>query len=103
MWTYQNPLCGIGLATIAFTLLSVPTVAMAQMDQQKPTTHVAGNYANRHASHQWRPAARPNLYNSARRGPTWPYQNQFPPYMSTFPEGSPNYHGPRPGPTFDNE
>jgi hypothetical protein len=34
---------------------------------------------------------------------TWPYQNRFPPCMSTFPEGSPHYYGGRAGPTFDNE
>ena len=30
----------------------------------------------------------------------WPYRNQFPPCMSTWPEGDPNYHGSRPGTTF---
>jgi hypothetical protein len=102
MRTYQKPLYGVGLVTIAFTLLSVPTLSMAQMNQPRPTTHVAKNYPNKHVSRQWRPA-RPTLYGSARERCAWPYQNQFPPCMSTFPEGSPNYHGPRPGPTFDNE
>jgi hypothetical protein len=32
---------------------------------------------------------------------TWPYRNQFPPCMSTWPEGDPNYHGSRTGPTFN--
>jgi hypothetical protein len=31
----------------------------------------------------------------------WPYRNQFPPCMSTWPEGDPNYHGSRTGPTFN--
>jgi hypothetical protein len=31
---------------------------------------------------------------------SWPYRNQFPPCMSTWPEGDPNYHGSRTGPTF---
>jgi len=31
----------------------------------------------------------------------WPYRNQFPPCMSTWPEGDPNYHGSRSGPTFN--
>jgi hypothetical protein len=31
----------------------------------------------------------------------WPYRNQFPPCQSTWPEGDPNYHGSRPGPTFN--
>ena len=32
---------------------------------------------------------------------TRPYRNQFPPCMSTWPEGDPNYHGSRSGPTFN--
>ena len=32
---------------------------------------------------------------------TWPYRNQLPPCMSTWPEGDPNYHGSRSGPTFN--
>ena len=32
---------------------------------------------------------------------SWPYHNQFPPCMSTWPEGDPNYHGSRSGPTFN--
>ncbi len=28
----------------------------------------------------------------------WPYVNQAPPCMSTWPAGDPNYHGSRPGP-----
>ena len=31
----------------------------------------------------------------------WPYRNQFPPCQSTWPEGDPNYHGSRAGPTFN--
>ena len=104
MRTYQKRLRAVGLATTAFTLLlSVPTLSMAQTDQRRPTTRIAETYAKKHASRQWRPQARPNLYGSARAGCTWPYQNQFPPCMSTFPEGSPSYHGPRPGPTFGDE
>jgi hypothetical protein len=103
MRTYQSRRCAIGLATIAFTLFSAPTLSMAQTNQQKPTAHFAKTDAKKHPARQWRPDAGRNLYGSARGGCTWPYQNQFPPCMSTFPEGSPNYHGGRPGPTFDNE
>ena len=103
MRTFQTRLRAVGLSTIAFTLLSAPTLSMAQTNQGKPTAHVAKTDAKKHASRQWRPDAGRNLYGSVRSGCTWPYQNQFPPCMSTFPEGSPNYHGPRPGPTFDNE
>jgi hypothetical protein len=31
---------------------------------------------------------------------TWPFRNQFPPCMSTWPEGDPRYHGGQAGPTF---
>jgi hypothetical protein len=103
MRTYQNRLRAVGLATIAFTLLSAPTLSVAQTDQQSPTTHVPKNGAKTHAPRQLRPYVDRNLYGSAQGRCAWPYQNQFPPCMSTFPQGSPNYHGSRPGPTFDNE
>jgi len=96
----QNKLRAVGVATIACGLLLAPALSMAQTDQQKPTTHVA---AKKHVSRQWRPQANPNLYGSVRDRCAWPYQNRFPPCMSTFPQGSPNYHGSRPGPTFDDE
>jgi hypothetical protein len=103
MSTYQNRLRALGVATIALTVLSAPTHSMAQMDQKKPTTHVTKSYPKNHWSRQWQPQTGRNLYGSAQGRCAWPYQNQFPPCMSTFPEGSPNYHGGRPGPTFDNE
>ena len=104
MRTCQKRPRAAGLATIAFMLLlAAPTLSVAQTEQRRPTTHVAKIYQKQYASRQWRPQARPNLYGSARGGCTWPYQNQFPPCMSTFPEGSPSYHGPRPGPTFGDE
>ncbi len=37
--------------------------------------------------------AAPDLPTTDSSGCTWPYQNQFPPCMSTWPEGSPDYHG----------
>jgi hypothetical protein len=103
-----------GLATIAFTMLSAPTLSIAQTVQQKPIAHAAKNNARKHTSDRWQHQAVRNgrlnvygstrgVYGSARDGCTWPYQNQFPPCMSTFPEGSPHYHGPRPGPTFSDE
>lgn len=100
---YQNQLRAVGVATIAFTLLSAPTLSMAQTDQQRPAAHVAKSSAKKHVARQWRRQVNPNLYGSAQGRCTWPYQNQFPPCMSTFPEGSPNYHGSRPGLTFQDE
>jgi hypothetical protein len=103
MTNHQPRLRAVGLATIALTLLSAPTLSMARIDQGKVTTRVTKTDAKKHASGQWRPHTGRTLYGNAGSGCTWPYQNQFPPCMSTFPEGSPNYHGGRPGPTFDNE
>jgi hypothetical protein len=101
--TYQRQLRAVGLAAVALPLLLAPTLSMAQTDRAKETAHFAKTSAKKHVTQQWRPDTGRNLYGSARGGCTWPYQNQFPPCMSTFPEGSPNYHGGRPGPTFDNE
>jgi hypothetical protein len=103
MTTYPTRLRAAGLATLAVILLAAPTHANAQADQVKPKAHARQTDARKHVSRQWRPAPDRNLYGSAQGRCTWPYQNQFPPCMSTFPEGSPNYHGGRPGPTFDNE
>jgi hypothetical protein len=103
MRTYQNRLRAVGVVTVAVALLSAPTVSMAQTDQQKPTAHVAKTYPKKHVSRQWRPYVNPNLYGSTQGRCAWPYQNQFPPCMSTFPQGSPNYHGSRPGVTFQDE
>lgn len=106
MRTYENRLRAVGAATIAFTLLLAPTLSMARPDQQGPTTHVAKTYKTypkKHASRHWRPSETRNLYGSAQGRCAWPYQNRIPPCMSTFPEGSPHYHGPQSGVTFDNQ
>lgn len=106
MKTDHKPRRGIGFAVIAFTLVSVPTVSMARTDQQSPQSHVATTYPKKHVATRHRhPYARRNLYGwdqrPARGGCT--YQNQFPPCQSTWPQGSPSYHGPIPGPTFFDE
>ena len=101
MTTYPTRLRAIGLATLAVIVLAAP--AKAQADQVKTKAHARQTDARKDVSRQWRPPPDRNLYGSAQGRCTWPYQNQFPPCMSTFPEGSPNYHGGRPGPTFDNE
>jgi hypothetical protein len=103
MSTLQNRLRALGAATIAVTLMSAPTLSIAQTNQQNRTPHVTKSYPKNHLSRQWHPQAGRNLYGSAQGRCAWPYQNLFPPCQSTFPEGSPNYHGGRPGPTFDNE
>ena len=101
MRIYQNRLRALGVATVTVALLAAPSLSSAQTDQQRPPANVAKPYAKKHVYHQAHPYAGRNLYGSAQGRCAWPYQNQFPPCMSTFPEGSPNYHGPRPGITFD--
>ena len=110
MSTHQNWPYGVGLAAIAFTLLAVPAVAVAQTDQQTPQKHVAPPYAKKHTATRHRqPYVHRNLYGwDQRYGRDQRYEhagceNQFPPCQSTFPEGSPSYHGPQPGVTFDDQ
>jgi hypothetical protein len=59
-------------------------------------------HADQQSTRQQLPPAAANVWAGtsfeARCG--WPYRNQFPPCMSTWPEGDPNYHGSRSGPTF---
>jgi hypothetical protein len=52
---------------------------------------------------RWQPPAAASAWagTSFEARCTWPYRNQFPPCMSTWPEGDPNYHGSRSGPTFN--
>jgi hypothetical protein len=104
----QIRLHALGIAAVAFTLLSVPAVSMAQTDQQTP--QIATTHPKKHTARRWRhPYTHRNLYGwdqrygGDQRYGQGGYNNQFPPYMSTFPEGSPSYHGPRPGVTFDDE
>jgi hypothetical protein len=95
-------------AIIAAASLSLLMVSAAQADQQaegtpaatiNPKKHVVPTYHPKRKESQIRPktyGAAPNLARCA-----WPYQNMFPPCMSTFPQGDPNYHGSRPGVTFE--
>ncbi len=99
-WLHRLPFAAVTLA-----MLWQPTLAAAQTDQ--PPTHppTAQHHVKKHAA--TRNLAQRNLYGAAPArepaGCTWPYRNQFPPCMSTWPAGDPNYHGSRPGPTFLDE
>ena len=100
------------IAAIAAASLSLPMLSVAQADQHVTQTHATKMHPKKHAarSHPMRkqsavthgelygaaPAVIPNAY-----GCTWPYRNQVPPCMGTWPQGDPNYHGTRPGPLFD--
>jgi len=80
-------------AVIAITAasLSLPMLPMAQADQQvkrtaRASTHWKKAKAVQPERYAWAPAA-------AQDRCTWPYRNQFPPCMSTWPAEDPNYHG----------
>jgi len=100
------------IAAVAVVLLSPPMLSVAQAEQHAgrthaarvhPRTHVAGVRHQRHRESGIRPGiygAVPNAVPNAE-GCTPPYRNQFPPCMSTWPAGDPNYHGSRPGVTFE--
>jgi hypothetical protein len=93
---------------MAAASLSLPMLSIARADPPADRPHAATVQPKNHAKTAWQSAAqRQKLYGSARPANTgrcsWPYQNQFPPCMSTWPAGDPHYHGSRPGPTFDDE
>jgi len=107
----QKPyLRSAAMAAFAAVALSLPMMASAQGAPQpegmQPPTVNQQKQAAKPQGRQSKTTHR-NLYGAvpAREpaGCTWPYQNQFPPCMSTWPQGSPNYHGSRPGPTFFDE
>jgi hypothetical protein len=72
---------GVMIAALTATALSLPPTSVAQADPAR--------------------TAYRNLYNRAQTRCAWPYQNQFPPCMSTWPEGDPRFHGGQTGPTFN--
>jgi hypothetical protein len=95
-------------AVVAMTAasLSLPMLSIARADPPADQPHAV--QPKNHAKTNWQSAAqRKELYGSTRTENSgrcaWPYQNQFPPCMSTWPAGDPHYHGPRPGPTFNDE
>ena len=99
------------VVVIAAFALSLPMMASAQAAPQPEGTQIAPAHPAKHAAKVHRrqtTAVRRDLYGAvpAREpaGCTWPYRNQFPPCMSTWPAGDPNYHGStHPGPTFFDE
>lgn len=96
------------LAALAAASLSLPMLSVASADQPAQQTQASTTHPKKQAvkpqSRQPGVAPQP-LFGSAdswvAKRCAWPYQNQFPPCMSTWPAGDPNYHGSRPGPTFD--
>jgi hypothetical protein len=97
------------IAAVVAVLLSPPMPSVAQADQRAGRTHAAAVQPHTHTArihHQKRREAgiRPGIYGAVPNAGrcAWPYQNQFPPCMSTWPAGDPNFHGStHPGVTFD--
>lgn len=94
MQTRMHTLARLGrvaIAAVATGALWLPLQSVAHADQQ-----AAGQRLQQ-------PPVAPNAWagTSYQTRCSWPYRNQFPPCMSTWPEGDPNYHGSRPGPTFN--
>jgi hypothetical protein len=109
MLILTHPLRRAAIAAITAVACSLPLLAIARADpaSNPPTVKIHHQRHSARLSPRRPLPSHRHLYGSTERWGTgrcaWPYQNQFPPCMSTFPEGSPNYHGPRPGPTFGNE
>ena len=100
-----TPLRTFAVAAIAAASFSLSVPSLARADQQTDTTQATTASAKKQAArtdHARRREAQ--LAPKAATKPSrcaWPYQNMFPPCMSTFPQGDPNYFGSRPGVTFD--
>jgi len=92
---YATSLRRAALTAIVVTSLAMPMLSIAQANQPAEQTHVARPHPQKHVASIEHPA---QTWEAQRC--TWPYRNQFPPCMSTWPAGDPNYHGSRPGPTW---
>ncbi len=98
----------VAIAAITAASLSLPILSVAQADQRAERTHAARMHPKKHTARMHHLRQReaevpPGTYGAAPNLPgcTWPYRNMFPPCMSTWPAGDPNYHGSRPGVTFE--
>ena len=87
----------VAVAAIVAAAFSLSMLSVAQADQQAGKTHTATVSPKKHA------AIPRKIYGAAPDASrcAWPYRNMFPPCTSTWPAGDPNYHGSRPGVTFD--
>jgi len=104
----EASLRSVAVAALAAASLALSTLSVAQADQRAEKTQAATMSAKKHAARTHHPKPReaemaPKVSAAAPSLPgcTWPYRNMFPPCMSTWPAGDPNYHGFRPGVTFD--
>lgn len=81
--------CAAAVAVLA--AISATMMSMARADKLIKNPHAAKPYA-------LHPTSVPSGSNTwpstkSKDGCTWPYTNQSPPCMSTWPEGDPHYDG----------
>jgi len=102
----QVSLPHVAIATIAAASLSLSMLMPAPAQQADAGAPPASTTVKKHKrshysqNHTYQPAYQPKSWSWS--GGCTSYQNMQPPCMSTWPEGSPHYHGGiHPGVTFD--
>jgi hypothetical protein len=76
-----RPTFATALMLATLTASVAASAAAAANGKQRPVSN-----ARQRSLYGW-------TQSSATDRCAWPYRNQFPPCMSTWPEGDPNYHG----------
>ena len=92
-------------ALITMAVLWHPTLSLAQTDQTEHT-QTTKVFTKKHVATRQQPYSHRHLYGwnqPSSAGGCTSLNNLFPPCMSSWPEGSPHYHGYRSGPTFFDE
>ena len=86
---------------VVVTALCLPAAAAETTDQPAKASAAVKKQSKKHLSQVTQPQPqKPAQWEPP--GCTWPYTNQYPPCQSTWPAGSPNYHGSsHPGPSAD--
>ena len=94
-----SPRC-TAVVAIAMVAIALPMLPAAQAHEPAKKTHAARMHWQQHqryrVAHSELHGPAPYAgasYDPARPRCALPYQNQFPPCMSTWPQGSPDYHG----------
>jgi hypothetical protein len=78
-------------AAAIVTALCLTSVVTARAAQPAKQAHVVKRYW--HHPTAVGPQSNVKVGGADPFGCTWPYTNQYPPCMSTWPQGDPNYHG----------
>jgi hypothetical protein len=90
-----TPLCSVAVVAIA-ALFSLPMPSVAQAQQGTAAPMHPKKHVVRILHPKWRESEiSQRIYDVVPDQPhcTWQYTRMSPPCMSTWPEGSPNYHG----------